>query len=417
VTDHNRMGTPVHQQEKRHTKSYESTPKTCGNVLLSTFLSVLFVCLLSAVSPAAASDRNLFADYVGPIQLDAMLVNQRLVLRERLVHVRLDVLTQGDTTHISLNLFDDVSLKATLDHVESNASGGFAWIGYIDDKHSDKVTLVVADGNVAGKILWAGITYHVRPVAEEAHVIREVRFPARPALRSLAELDPYSVEQEVSALVNQEREVQNLPPFKWNDKLLAAARGHSVDMAEQDYFSHDSLDGRKFSQRITSAGYQWSACAENIAAGYTSPETVMNGWMASPGHRANILSTAYCDIGVGYAYDDASTYGHYWTQDFGRQQGVSVCPAAEFIIEATAGPGGSVSPSGSVAVTSGDSITFRMAPHTGYLVADVNVDGSSVGAVDEYTFEHVTGNHNIRALFKRSALKDLPWIFLLLLGD
>jgi uncharacterized protein YkwD len=404
----------VHQREKRHTKSYEGTPKTFGTVVLSTFLSLLCACLLSAVSPAAASDTNLFADYVGPIQLDATLVNQRLVLRERLVRVRLEVLTQADTTHISLNLFDDLSLTATLDHEEWNASGGFAWIGYVDETRTSKATLVVADRSLAGTLRWGGTTYQVRPVAEDAHVIREIRLPARPASRSLAELDSYSIEQEVSALVNQEREVKNLPPFKWNDKLFAAARGHSVDMAEHDYFSHDSLDGREFFERITTAGYQWSACAENIAAGYTSPETVMNGWMASPGHRANILSTGYCDIGVGYAYDDASTYGHYWTQDFGRQKGVSVCPAAEFIIEATAESGGNISPSGSVAVTSGATQTFRIAADGGYEISRVEVDGASVGAVSEYTFEYVTIAHTIKAFFRRVAPRAMPWIMLLL---
>jgi hypothetical protein len=140
----------------------------------------------------------------------------------------------------------------------------------------------------------------------------------------------------------------------------------------------------------------------------------MNGWMASPGHRANILSTGYCDIGVGYAYDDASTYGHYWTQDFGRQKGVSVCPAAEFIIEATAESGGNISPSGSVAVTSGATQTFRIAADGGYEISRVEVDGASVGAVSEYTFEYVTIAHTIKAFFRRVAPRAMPWIMLLL---
>ena len=72
---------------------------------------------------------------------------------------------------------------------------------------------------------------------------------------------------------------------------------------------------------MTRAGYQWSGAGENIAAGYASPEDVMDGWMNSQGHRANILNCAFRDIGVGYVYLANDTgqvnYRHYWTQDFG----------------------------------------------------------------------------------------------------
>jgi hypothetical protein len=99
-------------------------------------------------------------------------------------------------------------------------------------------------------------------------------------------------------------------------------------MAQQNYFSHTSLDGRQFNQRIAAAGYSYSTVGENIACGYSTPQAVMNGWMNSSGHRANILSASFCDIGVGYAFGAASSYGHYWTQDFGRRSGVSVCTAS-----------------------------------------------------------------------------------------
>ena len=127
-------------------------------------------------------------------------------------------------------------------------------------------------------------------------------------------------------LVNVERAANNLPPLQYNEKLTVAARLHSQDMGNNNYFSHTSQDGQAFNERILDAGYDYSACGENIAAGYTTPEAVVAGWMDSEGHRANILSPDYCDIGVGYAAVAGSQFYHYWTQDFGRRSSVTQCP-------------------------------------------------------------------------------------------
>jgi uncharacterized protein YkwD len=107
-------------------------------------------------------------------------------------------------------------------------------------------------------------------------------------------------------------------PLAWNAKLTSAAYGHSRDMADQNYFAHNSLDGRTMAQRITAAGYSWSAIGENIAAGYGSVQAVVDGWMASEGHCANIMSATYKDIGVACARNTNSTYGTYWTMDLGK---------------------------------------------------------------------------------------------------
>jgi uncharacterized protein YkwD len=261
--------------------------------------------------------------------------------------------------------------------------------------------------------------YHIRPFHDEVHVIREIRPPARPAAGSLADAAASSVEQEVFELVNLEREIENLHQLSWDDALGAAARGHSTDMAQQNYFSHTSLDGRVFSQRITAAGYLYSTCGENIAAGYSSPQTVMNGWMNSPGHRANILNSAFCDLGVGYAFGSSSNYGHYWTQDFGRRQGVSVCSLAEYTIIATAGLHGRIEPSGYVKVQSGANQTFQITPDAGYRIIELKVDGVSLEAVATYTFSSVAKNHSIEVNFEEigKGVKPAPWIPLLLLDD
>ncbi|MGA8241807.1 MAG: CAP domain-containing protein [Desulfobacterales bacterium] len=132
-------------------------------------------------------------------------------------------------------------------------------------------------------------------------------------------------ESEVIELVNIERETRNLHPLSYNQELTVAARRHSQDMADQNYFSHTSQDGREFYERIADAGYDYQSCGENIAAGYASPEAVVEGWMNSDGHRRNILDPDYCDIGVGYAAVAGNQYYHYWTQDFGRRAGVTEC--------------------------------------------------------------------------------------------
>lgn len=105
--------------------------------------------------------------------------------------------------------------------------------------------------------------------------------------------------------------------LNWNTALTTAAYGHSRDMADNNYFSHTSRDGRTFDQRITAAGYRWSRAGENIAAGYTSAQSVVNGWMASEGHCANLMNPNFRDMGLACARNAGSRYGWYWTQNLG----------------------------------------------------------------------------------------------------
>lgn len=120
---------------------------------------------------------------------------------------------------------------------------------------------------------------------------------------------------EVVSLVNQERARAGCGPVSPNGALDAAAQGHSADMATNDYFSHTSLDGRSFADRIRAAGYSGGTIGENIAAGQGSAASVMASWMGSSGHRANILNCSFRHIGVGLAR--GGSYGTYWTQTFG----------------------------------------------------------------------------------------------------
>ncbi|WP_330333960.1 sigma-70 family RNA polymerase sigma factor [Streptomyces sp. NBC_00536] len=131
----------------------------------------------------------------------------------------------------------------------------------------------------------------------------------RPALAA-----PQGTVAQVIALVNNERSAAGCGPLKDDAQLRAAAQDHSDDMADRNFFAHTNPDGADPGQRITAAGYRWSTYGENIAMGQQTPAAVMDSWMKSPGHRANILNCSFKDIGVGVRQGAG---GPWWTQDFG----------------------------------------------------------------------------------------------------
>ncbi|SDC64605.1 Cysteine-rich secretory protein family protein [Actinokineospora iranica] len=120
------------------------------------------------------------------------------------------------------------------------------------------------------------------------------------------------VAAQVLALTNAERAAAGCAPLTPDARLDRAARTHSADMAARDYFSHVSLDGRTFVDRVVAAGYA-NPGAENIAFGQRTAAQVMDAWMASAGHRAHILDCELKTMGLGLDTD-----GYYWTQLFGR---------------------------------------------------------------------------------------------------
>lgn len=109
-------------------------------------------------------------------------------------------------------------------------------------------------------------------------------------------------------------------PVSWNCKLKAAALSHSMDMANNNIFSHTGSDGKKMDYRVNQAGYLWSALGENIAAGIplSSVNAVVQAWIDSPGHCANMMSSTYTELGASKYSNSSSTYDVYWTQVFGR---------------------------------------------------------------------------------------------------
>jgi len=108
------------------------------------------------------------------------------------------------------------------------------------------------------------------------------------------------------------------PPLTWNCKLESAAAAHSTDMASNDFFSHTGSSGSTVGTRVTAAGYSWSTVGENIAAGYTSVSAVIQGWIDSPGHCANMMNSSFQNLGSAKVSNTSSQYRVYWTQVLGR---------------------------------------------------------------------------------------------------
>lgn len=116
----------------------------------------------------------------------------------------------------------------------------------------------------------------------------------------------------VFRIVNQERIDAGLEPYAWNTELAISAQRHAQDMVDNNYFDHTSQDGRSFSDRANAAGYDAFPSGENIAQGQRDAAQVMDSWMNSSGHRANILSPNSNEIGVGLV-------DFTWVQVFGTR--------------------------------------------------------------------------------------------------
>lgn len=150
---------------------------------------------------------------------------------------------------------------------------------------------------------------------------------ARPVLDSQVS-DPRSVGKTLLAQVNAARAKPRLcgrqrfaaaRPLAWNASLGAAAQGHSKAMAYGNYFAHRDPDGDTPADRARVAGFRGRQIGENIAAGQGSPNKAMAGWLASPGHCANLMNPMFTQVGAAYATDARSDEGVYWTMVFGAQ--------------------------------------------------------------------------------------------------
>lgn len=140
-----------------------------------------------------------------------------------------------------------------------------------------------------------------------------------------ASRDAASVAREVLRLVNAARATPRkcgsrrfaaAPALKAAPLLDRAALKHAKDMVRHSLFEHQGSDGSTPAQRVSAAGYRWRTVAENIAAGARDAKTVVQGWIDSPGHCANLMGAQYTEMGIAYAVDARSEAGIYWAQVF-----------------------------------------------------------------------------------------------------
>lgn len=157
---------------------------------------------------------------------------------------------------------------------------------------------------------------NVATTTPAAPVTKATLTPATPIVSEFAS----QVEQAVFDKVNIERSNNGLTALKFDATLADIARSHSNDMLTNNYFNHTNLSGCSTSCRITNAGYSWRGVGENIymMSGYklsadATAEKIVQGWMNSPGHRANILSHTFTHQGIGVYSEGSKVYA---TQNF-----------------------------------------------------------------------------------------------------
>jgi uncharacterized protein YkwD len=183
------------------------------------------------------------------------------------------------------------------------------------------------DGSGASEAGDTAASTNVSPVA----VTGPSDVPAVDYCAAVADWDPLWVqfEEEVLLLVNERRsqpadcgeegQFAAAAPLSMDPILRCSARVHSLDMFERDYFDHTDPDGIDPFERMAAAGFSGGGAGENIALGQRTPEEVMQAWMDSDGHCANVMRPNFAQIGVGY-HPGAGQRGlgsHYWTQNFG----------------------------------------------------------------------------------------------------
>ncbi len=165
-------------------------------------------------------------------------------------------------------------------------------------------------------------TYYVRVNRQrgESRYRLNIGISQSAAASGTAQAAAPSLGEQVLNLVNQERRGAGLRPVRLNPLLNASAQAHSQDMALNDFFGHQGSNGSKIADRIAATGYNAFTFGENIAAGLASPDSVMQAWMASPGHRKNILSPNLEEMGIGFTALETdlgtTNYRYYWTQNF-----------------------------------------------------------------------------------------------------
>lgn len=158
------------------------------------------------------------------------------------------------------------------------------------------------------QVLWLALVLLVARCGKEVPVTKEPSLDSPEGKKAL--MLKLVNEARAKGYVCGEDTCPPVGPLTWSELLEKSSLGHATDMTEKDYFSHDSLDGSKVSDRVTRTGYQWNTVGENIAKGQTSITEVVAGWLKSPGHCKNIMHAAFTQLG-------AARFKNTWVQNFG----------------------------------------------------------------------------------------------------
>lgn len=230
--------------------------------------------------------------------------------------------SSGPSTSVQADASPDTDLHEhpsdRADHDASSRSGEKRKSPSPSDQKSKRPATKSADESEGGEKARASD----RPAEKAAPSTRPSRTPSAPQRTTPAAPDrpsspPDSVnssaERQVLSLVNQERAKAGCRPVRADGQLTSLARDFSKDMAARGFFSHTDPDGNSPWDRAEARGIK-NMGGENIARGQANAQAVMNGWMNSPGHRANILNCDFTSLGVGAHFAQG---GPWWTQAFG----------------------------------------------------------------------------------------------------
>lgn len=134
---------------------------------------------------------------------------------------------------------------------------------------------------------------------------------------NLTKTTNYSLNARINFhLTNGLRAINGIGKLKYSSGASTVAKAHSTDMATRNYFAHETPEGKTPGNRLDDGGIVWTACSENIVAGYYDPYAIANGWYNSENHRKNILNKNYTHLGIGFAYNENSDLKYYGTQNF-----------------------------------------------------------------------------------------------------
>lgn len=149
------------------------------------------------------------------------------------------------------------------------------------------------------------------PVIDGPAIITRRAVRLVPQVPVAAEDPSVLLAHDMADLVNAERAARKLTLLRWDDRVAAAALGHSVYQADRSTMTHVGSDGSDAGDRLTRAGYVWSTWGETLAAGSTNAPAMLDAWLASPGHAERLFEPAVRDVGVGVATSASGV--PYWT--------------------------------------------------------------------------------------------------------